>query len=135
MIFRQLYEEISSTYTYLIACAETRQAVLIDPVYPAWERDLSVINSLGLTLLYSIDTHIHADHITSARKLKEKAGSKIIYPVTSQCDCADLRAEEGIPITFGSVSRSEEHTSELQSHHDIVCRLLLEKKKRHTYKK
>lgn len=103
MIFRQLYEELSSTYTYLIACEETRQAVLIDPVYPAWERDLSVIDTMGLKLLYTIDTHIHADHITSALILKEKTESKIIYPETSQVDCADLRAEEGIPISFGSI--------------------------------
>ena len=66
MIFRQLYEELSSTYTYLLACEDSREAVLIDPVYPTVERDLHIINSLGLKLVYSLDTHIHADHITSA---------------------------------------------------------------------
>lgn len=110
MIFRQLYEELSSSYTYLIACGETGQAVLVDPVYPAVERDLSVIKSLGLTLLYTIDTHIHADHITSARKLRENVGSKIIYPVHSRVECADLRAEEGKPISFGSVRIDPLHT-------------------------
>lgn len=87
-----------------MACEETGLAALVDPVYPAWERDLEVINKLGLKLVYTIDTHIHADHITSALKLKKEAGSEIIYPITSQCECADKRAEEGIPITFGSVS-------------------------------
>ena len=103
-MFKQLYEELSSTYTYLIACEHTGQAVLIDPVYPTVERDLDIIRSLRLKLVYSIDTHIHADHITSARRLKELAGSQIIYPVTSECDCADLRAEEGKPINIGSVT-------------------------------
>lgn len=104
MIFRQLYEELSSTYTYLIACEETGQAALIDPVYPSVERDLAVINSLGLKLLYSIDTHIHADHITSAKRLKELTGSQIVYPITSQCDCPDLRVEEGRPLKVGGVT-------------------------------
>lgn len=104
MIFKQLYEELSSTYTYLLACEDTGQAVLIDPVYPTVERDLGIIKALGLKLIYSIDTHIHADHITSAKRLKELSGSQIIYPVTSECDCPDKRAEEGRPITLGSLT-------------------------------
>jgi len=104
VIFKQLYEELSSTYTYLLACEDTGQAVLIDPVYPTVERDLGIIKGLDLKLIYSIDTHIHADHITSARRLKELSGSQIIYPVTSECDCPDKRAEEGTPITIGSLT-------------------------------
>jgi len=104
MIFHQLFEELSSTYTYLIGCEETGQSVLIDPVYPSWERDLAEINRLGLNLKYTIETHIHADHITSALKLKEETGCQMIFPVTSQCECPDVRAEEGIPITFGSIN-------------------------------
>jgi glyoxylase-like metal-dependent hydrolase (beta-lactamase superfamily II) len=103
MIFRQLFEELSCTYTYLIGCEESGDALLIDPVYPAWERDLREINKLGLSLKYTIETHIHADHITSALKLKQETGCKIIYPNRSQCDCPDLRSEEGVPITIGSV--------------------------------
>ncbi|MHB8564970.1 MAG: MBL fold metallo-hydrolase, partial [Acidiferrobacteraceae bacterium] len=68
MIFRQLFEPVSSTYTYLLGCEETGQALLIDPVVPAWERDLAVVRSLGLRLVYTVDTHIHADHITSAQR-------------------------------------------------------------------
>lgn len=103
MHFKQLYEDLSSTYTYLIACEDTREAVLIDPVYSTVDRDIQTINALGFKLVYTIDTHIHADHITSAKRLKELTGSKIIYPVASACDCADLRAEEGKPIQVGSV--------------------------------
>ena len=64
MIFRQLFEPLSSTYTYLLGCEETRQAVLIDPVIVAIDRDLAEVNRLGLTLAYTLETHIHADHIT-----------------------------------------------------------------------
>lgn len=110
MIFHQLFEELSSTYTYLVGCEDTGNAVLIDPVYPAWERDLGEINKLGLKLIYTIETHIHADHITSALKLKEETGSKIIFPAMSQCECPDMRAEENIPITVGGVKLNPIYT-------------------------
>src|SRR5690606_26348579 len=77
MIFRQLFEKISSTYTYLIASEETGEAILIDPVLPTWQRDLEVINSLNLHLTMTVETHIHADHVTSAKLLKREVGSKI----------------------------------------------------------
>ena len=80
MIFRQLFEPVSSTYTYLIGCEETGQALLLDPVLPTWERDLGEVNRLGLKLAFTVETHIHADHITSARKLKDIAGSRIAGP-------------------------------------------------------
>ena len=70
MIFQQLFEPISSTYTYLLGCEETGQALLIDPVLPTWERDLTVLNTLGMKLAFTVETHIHADHITSAKKLQ-----------------------------------------------------------------
>ena len=64
MIFRQLFEPLSSTYTYLLGCEETGQAILIDPVIVSMERDLAEIAKLGMKLAYTVDTHIHADHIT-----------------------------------------------------------------------
>jgi sulfur dioxygenase len=70
MLFRQLFEEISSTYTYLLGCEETGRAVLVDPVLPTWQRDLAAVRDLGLELACTVETHIHADHITSARMLK-----------------------------------------------------------------
>ena len=76
MIFRQLFEPLSSTYTDLLGCEETGQAVLIDPVIVATDRDLAQINRLGLTLAYTLETHIHADHITGGLTLK-KIGSEI----------------------------------------------------------
>ena len=76
MIFRQLFEPLSSTYTYLLGCEETGQALLIDPVITSLERDIAELRRLGLTLVYSVETHIHADHITAALELKQTMGSQ-----------------------------------------------------------
>jgi len=103
MLFKQLFEPVSSTYTYLIGCGETGQAVLIDPVLPTWQRDLAEIARLGLRLVYTLDTHIHADHITAARKLKGEAGSRIAHPAIDALACTDLPLEEGTPLTVGGI--------------------------------
>ena len=110
MIFRQLFEPLSSTYTYLLGCEETGQAVLIDPVIVATERDLAEIRRLGLTLAYTLETHIHADHITAALELKKKAGSKIAVPAYDRLACADLGIEEGKPFQVGGIALQPLHT-------------------------
>ncbi len=110
MIFRQLFEPVSSTYTYLLGCEVTRQAVLVDPVMPSWERDLSVLNELGLKLAYTVETHIHADHITSALHLRREVGSRIAYPAVSRVSCADLAIEEGASVEVGGVRLQALHT-------------------------
>jgi glyoxylase-like metal-dependent hydrolase (beta-lactamase superfamily II) len=110
MIFRQLFEPLSSTYTYLLGCEQTRRAVLVDPVYPTWERDLAVLNELGLKLDFTIETHIHADHITSALRLKREAGSRIAWPAMDRLPCADVGIEEGVPFQVGSLTLEPLHT-------------------------
>lgn len=110
MIFRQLFEPLSSTYTYLVGCPETGLAVLIDPVYPTWQRDLAAIHSLGLKLAYTLETHVHADHITSALRLKKEAGSKIAFPAVNHPPCADLLVEEGKPLRVGSLTLNPLYT-------------------------
>ena len=110
MIFRQLFEPVSRTYTYVLGCEATRQALLIDPVMPTWERDLTILNELGLKLVYTIDTHLHADHITSALQLKREAGSQIAYPAMSRVACADLAIEDGADVEVGSVKLKALHT-------------------------
>lgn len=110
MIFRQLFEPLSSTYTYLLGCEETGQAVLIDPVIASMERDLSELHRLGLTLAYSVDTHVHADHITAALELKKKVGSKIAAPAAEQVLCADIHLEEGKPLQVGAIVLNPLHT-------------------------
>ncbi|MDI1310193.1 MAG: MBL fold metallo-hydrolase [Methylotenera sp.] len=110
MLFKQLFEPLSSTYTYLIACEETRQAILIDPVIATIGRDLAELKEYGLTLRYAIDTHIHADHITSALELKKKLGSKIANPIIDRLPCADVYLEEGKPLEVGSIQLHSLHT-------------------------
>ena len=109
-IFRQLFEPVSSTYTYLIACSETREAALVDPVMPAWQRDLQVVNELGLKLVMTIDTHIHADHITSASMLRREVGSRIATPALDALSCTDVPMEDGVPLEVGGVLIDPMHT-------------------------
>ena len=104
MIFRQLFEPVSSTYTYLLGCEETGQALLVDPVMPAWERDLAALSALGLKLAFTVETHVHADHITAALQLKREAGSRIAYPAPSAAPCADVRIEDGRQFRLGSIA-------------------------------
>lgn len=110
MIFRQLFEPLSSTYTYLLGCEETGQAVLVDPVIVSMARDLAEISRLGLTLAYTVDTHIHADHITAAREMKNRVGSKIAAPAFDRLPCADVGIEEGVPFQVGSMALLPLHT-------------------------
>ena len=71
MIFKQIFDKKSSTYTYLIASAKGREALIIDPVIENVEEYISLLNELDLKLVKVIDTHIHADHVTGASKLKD----------------------------------------------------------------
>lgn len=110
MIFRQLFESLSSTYTYLIGDEETGQAILIDPVISAMQRDLAELHRLGLTLAYTVDTHIHADHITAALELKRAVGSKIAAPAYDRLPCTDVGIEDGVPFSLGGITLQPLHT-------------------------
>ncbi len=72
LIFHQLFEATTSTYTYLLADKISREAIIIDPVLETADRDLKLIDELGLKLKYILDTHVHADHITGAGSLRDK---------------------------------------------------------------
>ena len=117
MIFRQLFEPVSSTYTYLLACEETGTAALIDPVVDTTARDLDVLKNLNLTLSFTIDTHIHADHLTGAVKLKALAESKIIYPAICGLPCMDIGAKEGEVIRIGNIELHPLFTPGHTDHH------------------
>jgi glyoxylase-like metal-dependent hydrolase (beta-lactamase superfamily II) len=104
MLFRQLFDAQTSTYTYLIADSETKEAVLVDPVLEQVERDLKLIEELGLKLLYCLETHIHADHITGTAKLREKTGCLGIVPDNANIACADKFVKDGDLIKLGSIT-------------------------------
>ena len=110
MIFKQLVEPISSTYTYLLGCEQTGQAILVDPVINAIDRDLRVLQELGLRLERTLDTHIHADHVTAALELKKRVGSKIAAPAIDRLPCVDVPIEESRPMQVGSLTLTGLHT-------------------------
>jgi glyoxylase-like metal-dependent hydrolase (beta-lactamase superfamily II) len=122
VIFRQLFDPLSSTYTYLLGCEETGQALLIDPVIRSVERDLAEAQRLGLTLIYSVETHIHADHITAALELKKQAGSKIAGPAFDRLPCTDFGIEEGKLLEIGSVTLQPLYTpGHTDGHFSYLC--------------
>jgi len=103
MIFRQLFEPLSSTYSYLFGCEDTGQALLVDPVIPTMDRDLSLLRDLQLELAMTVDTHLHADHITSALHLRQQTGCKIAFPAVDNLPCADIHITDQQPLTLGSI--------------------------------
>jgi glyoxylase-like metal-dependent hydrolase (beta-lactamase superfamily II) len=104
MIFRQLFDPQSSTYTYLLADAATREALLIDPVFEQARRDAALVEELGLKLAWTLETHVHADHITGAWLLREKLGSKIAVSKAGGAEGADRYLAPNEEILFGSRS-------------------------------
>jgi glyoxylase-like metal-dependent hydrolase (beta-lactamase superfamily II) len=102
MIFRQLFDQVSSTYSYLLADETTREAVLIDSVFEQHVRDAALIRELDLKLLYALDTHCHADHVTGAWLMKAALGSQV--GVSKECGAAnvDLPLADGDTIRFGA---------------------------------
>ena len=101
MIFRQLFDPQSSTYTYLLACPATREAVLIDPVFEHARRDAALIQELGFRLLWTLETHVHADHVTGAALLRRSLGSKVALSQDSGATGADRTLVDGEKIAFG----------------------------------
>lgn len=101
--FQQLFEKTSSTYTYLLADKQTKRAILIDPVKETLQRDLNLLQELGFKLEYVLETHVHADHITSAKELREETGAKLVYGKPTGVECADVLLDEGEELQLDSV--------------------------------
>ena len=103
MLFRQLFDSESFTYTYLLADETSGDAALIDPVREKLERDLQLLRELGLTLRYALDTHVHADHITAAGDLRERTGASTVSCVTG-ADCASIHLGHGGELRIGKLA-------------------------------
>jgi sulfur dioxygenase len=115
LLFRQLFDPTSSTYTYLLADQATKQAVLIDPVFEQVRRDAALIGELGLKLLWTLETHVHADHVTGAWLMKQKLGPQIALAEASGAQGADRLLKDGDRVEFGrrslEVRATPGHTS------------------------
>jgi sulfur dioxygenase len=101
MVFRQLFDPQSCTYTYLLADGASREALLIDPVFEQARRDAALIQELGLQLKYTLETHVHADHVTGAWLLKQKLGSRIALGAASGAEGADVYLSSSDELRFG----------------------------------
>ena len=101
MIFRQLFDLPSSTYTYLLADERSKEAVLIDTVFEQHARDAALLRELGLTLRCTLDTHCHADHVTGAYLMKAALGSKIGLSPVYGAQNVDLPLSHGDVVRFG----------------------------------
>lgn len=98
----QLFDQESSTFTYILQAAGSQDAVIIDPVDRQWERDMLQIARLGLKLAYVLETHAHADHVTSAGKLRELTGAKAAVPSGCGIAGADVQLQDGEILRFGA---------------------------------
>lgn len=102
MLMRQLFDQDTFTFTYLVADEASGEAALIDPVVGQVDRDLTLLSELGLSLKYVLDTHVHADHVTGAGILRERVGAHVVASPLG-AECADTKAREGDELRLGSV--------------------------------
>lgn len=98
---RQLFDRDTFSYTYLLFDRQSREGVIIDAVREQFDRDLQLINELGIELLYAIETHAHADHITSAGMLRQNTGAKIVYSADAEIKGIDISLQDGDELPFG----------------------------------
>ncbi|MCK4840775.1 MAG: MBL fold metallo-hydrolase [Methylococcales bacterium] len=110
MIFRQLFEPDTCTYTYLLGCEFSQKAILIDSVVTEVDRYTKLLNELDLNLIYTLETHVHADHITAAGHLRDALGSKSIVHRDAGAMCADLLVTDGVELQLGEIEIKVLHT-------------------------
>ncbi|MFW2390598.1 MAG: MBL fold metallo-hydrolase [Polyangiales bacterium] len=103
MLLRQLFDRETWTYTYLIADETSGEAVLIDPVIDQVERDIKLLDEMGLKLVYTLDTHAHADHITGCGLLRKRLGSQAVIGAAAGAEGADVTVRDGDRLKFGSL--------------------------------
>lgn len=106
----QLFDPASSTYTYVLFDEVSRDALIIDPVAEQLQRDLNILREYGLTLRWAIETHAHADHVTSAGLLVEHAGARSAAPEGCDIGTAAVQLQGGQNLAFGAQSVQALHT-------------------------
>ena len=104
MIFRQLFDSVSGTYSYLIASRKGAEALIIDPVLEKVDRYLQLMNELDLRLVKAVDTHIHADHVTGLGALRDRTRCMTVMGEQSKADVVSLRLGDGDKLDIEGVS-------------------------------
>ena len=104
MIFRQLFDQVSSTYTYLIAEPSSGEAILVDPVITNVPQYLQLISELELGLVLAADTHIHADHVTGLGALRDETLCAIVMGENSKAECVNYKVRDGEQLKVGSIN-------------------------------
>ncbi|MBV1930183.1 MAG: MBL fold metallo-hydrolase, partial [Porticoccaceae bacterium] len=121
LLLRQLFDRDTFTYTYLLVDPETQEGAIIDAVKEQFDRDLQLIKELGIELLYAIETHAHADHITSAGMLRQNTGAKIVFGEAAGIQGIDLIVKDGDKLPLGrhsiEVIATPGHTSGCTSYY------------------
>ncbi|MCX7190470.1 MAG: MBL fold metallo-hydrolase, partial [Methylotenera sp.] len=110
MIFKQFFESDTSTFTYLLACGKTKQAVLIDTVESEVPSYLKALAEQDLKLVYTLETHVHADHVTGADTLRQKLGSKSVVHRDAGAMCGDLLVTDGVHLIVGNLDLEVRYT-------------------------
>lgn len=110
MIFQQFFDFDTSTYTYLLGCQSTKKAILIDSVESEVKKYLKVLSFFGLELAYTLETHVHADHVTAADLLRKTLGSKSVMHKNSGTACADVYVEDESQLSVGTINIVVKHT-------------------------
>lgn len=110
MIFKQFFETETCTFTYLLACEKTKQAVLIDTVESEVPKYLKELDAQDLKLVYTLETHVHADHVTAADILRQKLGSKSVVHRDAGAMCGDLLVTDGVHLIVGSLDLEVRYT-------------------------
>ncbi|KAA1189595.1 MBL fold metallo-hydrolase [Pseudohalioglobus sediminis] len=103
MIFRQLFDSESSTYTYILGCPRTREAIVIDSVFEQHARDAALLRELDLQVRYALDTHVHADHVTGAWLLRQHLGARSVLSCQAGVEDVDVIVDQGDELAFGDL--------------------------------
>src|SRR5213078_1432654 len=104
MIFRQLFDSVSGTYTYLLASRRGGEALIIDPVLEKVDRYIQLVNELDLRLVKAVDTHLHADHVTGLGALRDRTRCITVMGEQSKADVVSMRLAEGEKLTIEGIS-------------------------------
>lgn len=122
MIFRQMFDPVSSTYTYLLAERAGGEALLIDPVLEQADKYVTLIEQLGLRLVLAVDTHIHADHVTALGTLRQRTDCLTAMSEMSRAECVSVRLREGDRLRADGLGLEVLYTP---GHTDDSCSLLM----------